>query len=175
MANIKRPPPSPLSDEERALFLRAVEGAIPVSSVVRSPAVTPIAESDEDVSFIEAMSKMRTVEIAMAMREKRLENKPGVPPKKKRSSSFDATIDLHGMVREHARRRLEMFIGRCIALHKRHLLVIHGKGSGALRDEVWALLQRDGRVAIVNVAAQQHGGEGAVEVMLKTRVMKKQR
>ena len=50
----------------------------------------------------------------------------------------------------------------------RKVLVIHGKGSGALQEEVRDYLSRDNRIASVMSAPGKLGGAGAVIVYLRT-------
>lgn len=93
--------------------------------------------------------------------------------------TIDARIDLHGMTQSEAHRRLEAFITASAAAGRRCVLVITGKGltaelagrgSGVLREAVprWlneAPLRR--RILAVSHAQPQHGGHGALYVLLK--------
>ncbi len=55
-------------------------------------------------------------------------------------------IDLHGMDREIARIMVKDFIGDVIALKEDTCLIIHGIGTGILRQEVHHYLKNDKRV-----------------------------
>lgn len=97
--------------------------------------------------------------------------------------TIDARIDLHGMTQSEAHRRLEAFITASAAAGRRCVLVITGKGltaelagrgpeksRGVLREAVprWlneAPLRR--RILAVSHAQPQHGGHGALYVLLK--------
>jgi DNA mismatch repair protein MutS2 len=46
------------------------------------------------------------------------------------------------------------------------LRIIHGKGTGALRDRVTQLLKRDGRVKAMRLGAFNEGGTGVTMVEL---------
>lgn len=174
-----------LSQEERDLFLRAFFGdsyvkhtktLAPPSAAERPlQEVAPVGDEDdlksantESLEFEQAISDLSDVQIAVGLKEKQLALlKKNKQAKVKKASTFDASIDLHGMYREHARKRLELFIGRCVALGKKRILVIHGKGSGALREEVWQCLRHDNRVIWVQTAEKCYGGDGAVEALLR--------
>ena len=76
-----------------------------------------------------------------------------------------ASIDLHGLRRLDAGRSLRRFLkdgGRGEVL-----LVVHGKGSGALRRQVHELVAAHPRIAEWRRAPRRLGGEGAVLVRLK--------
>ena len=88
---------------------------------------------------------------------------------------IEGRLDLHGMTQAAAAERLAGFIERAEAAGKRCLLVITGKGlasGGILRDQVprWLNLPPNrGRVLAFDYARPQHGGSGALYVLLKRR------
>jgi DNA-nicking Smr family endonuclease len=88
---------------------------------------------------------------------------------------IEGRLDLHGMTQAAAAERLAGFIERSEAAGKRCLLVITGKGlanGGILRDQVprWLNLPPNrGRVLAFDYARPQHGGSGALYVLLKRR------
>ena len=79
------------------------------------------------------------------------------------------------MTQAAAVERLAEFIARSEAAGKRCVLVITGKGlasGGVLRDQVprWLNLPPNrARVLAFDYAQQQHGGSGALYVLLKRR------
>ena len=75
-------------------------------------------------------------------------------------------IDLHGMVREEARRRVLAALEDCRRAGVKRLRIVHGKGTGALRDEVRFLLEEHPAVEDLLVPPPRRGGDGAVEVRL---------
>jgi DNA-nicking Smr family endonuclease len=88
---------------------------------------------------------------------------------------IEGRLDLHGMTQAAAVERLAEFIARSEAAGKRCVLVITGKGlasGGVLRDQVprWLNLPPNrARVLAFDYAQQQHGGSGALYVLLKRR------
>jgi DNA-nicking Smr family endonuclease len=90
---------------------------------------------------------------------------------------IEGRLDLHGMTQAAAVERLAEFIARAEAAGKRCVLVITGKGlasGGVLRDQVprWLNLPPNrARVLAFDYAQQQHGGSGALYVLLKRRRM----
>jgi DNA-nicking Smr family endonuclease len=88
----------------------------------------------------------------------------------------DARLDLHGMVAEEARARLELFLRTMRSRRERVVLVIHGKGEhspmglGVLRGEISAWLSQgpsSQNVAAFATARDSDGGVGAVYVLLR--------
>lgn len=56
------------------------------------------------------------------------------------------SIDLHGEDRVNARIMTEEFINDNIKLRNKKILIIHGKGSGIVKNEVYNLLKNNSKV-----------------------------
>jgi DNA-nicking Smr family endonuclease len=90
---------------------------------------------------------------------------------------IEGRLDLHGSTQAAAVERLASFLARAQGEGKRCVLVITGKGgsregSGVLREQVprWLNQQPNRtRVLAFDYARPQHGGEGALYVLLKRR------
>jgi DNA-nicking Smr family endonuclease len=88
---------------------------------------------------------------------------------------IEGRLDLHGMTQTAAAGRLAAFIERAEAAGKRCVLVITGKGlasGGILREQVPRWLNQApnrARVLAFDYARPQHGGSGALYVLLKRR------
>lgn len=89
---------------------------------------------------------------------------------------IDGRLDLHGMTQDLAHAALTAFIGRAFETGKRCLLVITGKGtregSGVLRANVPRWLNQPPlreRILGFTYARPQHGGEGALYVLVRQR------
>ena len=91
---------------------------------------------------------------------------------------IDAKIDLHGLTREEAYRRLTAFIAQSQAGGRRLVLVVTGKGrrsedgmaAGVIRREAPLWLTRPpnaARVLDTAPAQARHGGDGALYVYLR--------
>jgi DNA mismatch repair protein MutS2 len=137
MASKKKKTPI-ISDEERALFLKAVE------------------ETETTLSP-ELFQKQRQTS----------NNKNTQTKAAPRHSGPDAVIDLHACTLELALSRTEEFLLRCHGKKFRKVLVIHGKGSGVLKEGVRKYLTHHPLVAQIDEAERQHGGSGAVMVLLR--------
>ena len=56
------------------------------------------------------------------------------------------TLDLHGEIRDSARVLIKEFILDNLTLKNYKLVIIHGVGSGIIKDEVVKVLKRDKKV-----------------------------
>ena len=77
-------------------------------------------------------------------------------------------LDLHGLTVEVARRVLTEFLNDCARMRIRCARIIHGKGTGAVRERVHALLKGDRRIARYGLAPANQGGSGATVVEFRS-------
>jgi hypothetical protein len=82
---------------------------------------------------------------------------------------FDGTLDLHTFRPAEVKLLLPEYLGGCMERGQRQLRIVHGKGSGALKRTVEALLGRDPRVESFRTAGEDAGGWGATLVTLRER------
>lgn len=67
------------------------------------------------------------------------------------------SIDLHGYPRELIYVLVSDFINENLKLGKNKILVIHGKGTGALKDEVKNKFSKDKRVKDLYISMDNEG------------------
>jgi len=75
-------------------------------------------------------------------------------------------IDLHGLTVDEAIPRLDDFLYKAYRAGRRRVWVVHGKGSGKLRQEMRRHLARHTLVRSHAPADSRRGGEGATQVDL---------
>ncbi len=80
---------------------------------------------------------------------------------------LDGTLDLHTFPPAEVGSLVPEWIGACAEAGLRDLRIVHGKGIGALRRTVHAILARDPRVESFRLAGEDGGGWGATLVRLK--------
>jgi dsDNA-specific endonuclease/ATPase MutS2 len=80
---------------------------------------------------------------------------------------IDGTLDLHTFSPRDVGSLVPEWIGACAEAGLSDLRIVHGKGTGALRERVHALLRSDPRVASFRLAGEDGGGWGATLVELK--------
>jgi DNA-nicking Smr family endonuclease len=88
---------------------------------------------------------------------------------KRGTLAIEARLDLHGMTQAEAHDALTRFIARAQKHGSRAVLVITGK-SGVLHGTVPRWLEEGdnrGRILAIRRAHAQHGGEGALYLMLR--------
>ena len=75
-------------------------------------------------------------------------------------------IDLHGLTVDEAVSRLEEFLYAAYRAGHQRVWVIHGRGTGVLKQEVGRYLSGHSLVRAYRQADGAHGGVGATEVDL---------
>lgn len=80
---------------------------------------------------------------------------------------YSLTLDLRGRRADEAVAELEQFLDAALLRGAGSVEVIHGRGTGALRKEIHAVLKRSPAVAGFALANEDRGGDGMTEVTLK--------
>ncbi len=88
---------------------------------------------------------------------------PAVPPPR----TDDITADLRGLGRDDVREIVEPLIDRGYCNSWDAIWIIHGHGTGALRDEVRDLIRRSSQVKMWRPGRRHEGGNGVTIVWLK--------
>ena len=76
-------------------------------------------------------------------------------------------VDLRGMRADEAEAVVQAAIDNAVIAEQPHLAIIHGMGTGVLRDTVRSLLAADKRVASFDFAPRQQGGVGVTVAVLR--------
>src|SRR5512141_163561 len=79
---------------------------------------------------------------------------------------IDGTLDLHAFAPAEVGDLVDEWLGACRAAGLTELRIVHGKGTGALRRSVEAILSRDPLVRSFRTAGEDGGGWGATVVDL---------
>jgi DNA-nicking Smr family endonuclease len=84
------------------------------------------------------------------------------------SIPIDGTLDLHTFAPREAKELVLEYLRECQARGILQVRIVHGKGTGALRRQVHALLAKMPEVASFALAGESGGGWGATLVRLAT-------
>lgn len=79
----------------------------------------------------------------------------------------DGVLDLHTFNPREVKELLKEYVAACRQRGIFEIRVIHGKGTGALRETVHSVLARLPEVASFRLAAEEGGGWGATIATLK--------
>src|SRR5262249_9960846 len=97
-------------------------------------------------------------------------NVPPPPIHESRSESgwapVESQIDLRGLTTEEARYRLDQYLNDAYMEGLHTIRIVHGKGTGAVRQTVRDLLADHPLVRSHQIAEAREGGEGATVVTL---------
>ncbi len=80
---------------------------------------------------------------------------------------INGILDLHTFKPEEVKNLITEYIGECQKRGIMDLRIIHGKGSGTLREVVRSVLKKDKRVAAFGDADVLSGGWGATVAALR--------
>ncbi len=76
-------------------------------------------------------------------------------------------LDIRGLMVEEAKPEVIRFIDRAVLSNLKNVRIIHGKGTGALREAVAVFLKNDRRVDNYRLGYHTEGGSGVTVVTLK--------
>lgn len=83
------------------------------------------------------------------------------------SDSFKPELDVRGMIGEDAVFMVDKYLDDAHVAGIKSVTVIHGKGTGALRQAVWTFLKKDNRVSSYRAGQYGEGDFGVTVVELK--------
>jgi DNA mismatch repair protein MutS2 len=81
-------------------------------------------------------------------------------------SPASGELDLRGMRLHEALERLDDYLDAALAQGMQQVRIVHGKGTGALRQGVWRHLAGHSAIEGYEFAPRERGGDGATEVEL---------
>ena len=120
--------------------------------------------------IIKTKTKLKELRLAEDFPEKK-EKKPKVRSYATASASPSATIraeiDLRGMMCDDAWMKVDKYIDEAVMANLPQITIIHGKGTGALRNYITQSLRRDKRVASFRPGTFGEGDSGVTVVTLK--------
>ena len=80
------------------------------------------------------------------------------------STTFESKIDLRGLTKEESLKLVESFVDKAMMTNATHLRILHGKGTGVLRDAVKRKLKEYSSISKVYHPPREQGGDGVTMV-----------
>ncbi|MBN2005292.1 MAG: endonuclease MutS2 [Anaerolineae bacterium] len=162
------PAPEPLLSDLPAVIEEAPDGEIGVGDTVKLTTLNieaTVLELDGDEAIVQAGS-MRTrvpLESLDLLRRRALQVTSGGVSSSSglRAVSPGVQIDLRGQTTEEALERLERYLDTASLATLPWVRIVHGKGTGKLRQEIRRFLDRHPLVTSYESAARNEGGDGA--------------
>ncbi len=99
--------------------------------------------------------------------KKSTQKKPQSTVSVERSNAFKSEIDLRGMIGEEAWFAVDKYLDDAIMYNIKVVHLIHGKGTGALKNALWKFLRGDRRIASFRLGRYGEGDGGVTVVELK--------
>jgi DNA mismatch repair protein MutS2 len=163
------------ADREGLVFQDDATPVVGDTVFVRSIGQQGVVESADDNSFSVRFGSMKTVVpkeqcvvVAGKGKEKgQRQRADGGGLNVAKVQSVSREIDIRGTNNDEAQYILEKYIDDAVLAGLDSVIVIHGKGTGALKKGVRAFLKEHPRVKNVSIAEQNQGGDGASVVKLK--------
>ena len=184
-------PEKKMTDEERALFRQAMVGIKKLSQDDRVQRHHTTSDGERRQS--RRKRQAATADLKTARREQAThpfssQFEPALPDgvmkytaadanpylsKQLRRGDFspDLMVDLHGLTQLEAQRDLAAAVTECVRQQGYCLNVIHGVGSGVLRQRVPGWLMQHPDVIAFHQAPLEWGGQGALLVLLKSTML----
>lgn len=82
-------------------------------------------------------------------------------------SEFDYNLDIRGLMKDEALTAIDNFMDKAVMYGIRHLKIIHGRGTGALKQAVQYYLKHYPHVQSYRYESEQFGGDGITIVEMK--------
>ncbi len=95
------------------------------------------------------------------------ENKKKIEKDKIPVIKVNDKLDLRGMSAQDAIQLLDEYLDEAYAGGLNEVTIIHGKGKGILRKEVWKFIEKDKRVKSQRIGAWNEGDIGVTIIQLK--------
>ena len=133
-----------------------------------------IVEGPVDGKVVVLIGSMRVTVPISTLRKAKGSPKDARPQPKTESTmalekarDFNTEIHLRGMRAEQAQQDIDKYIDDAMAAGARQLRIVHGKGTGVLRQVVWDLLKNHPGVKSYKLGEPSEGGSGVTVVTMK--------
>lgn len=153
----------------------AEEMKIKIGTKVRLEEGTEIGEvievknNNAVVAFGNIQTRMRLDHLVAVNEHKKTEAKRNTYSSKiiLEKSEFDYNLDIRGLMKDEALTAIDNFMDKAVMYGIHHLKIIHGRGTGALKQAVQFYLKKYPHVKEFHYESEQFGGDGITIVEMK--------
>lgn len=149
----------PASDLKRVL---SPGDTVESATFHRRGTVVELIDGEALVGFGQVRVRVPTSDLAVVRADDRRESMIAA-----KEYCFETRLDVRGMTREEAVSAVRRFLDDAVAAGVVELTLIHGKGTGVLRQVLWESLRSDTRVEQLRLGQETEGGSGVTFVRLK--------
>ncbi len=156
-------PPRPFKKGDEAFFTVIGKGCTLITEPDKNGNVTVAVgavKTKTNVSKLRLVEKKQETE---ADRKNRLNNQY----RTKVSRDFKIELDVRGETGEEAWLSVDKYLDEALVAGIKSVTIIHGKGTGALRNHLWQCFKRDARVSAFRAGMYGEGDYGVTVVDLK--------
>jgi DNA mismatch repair protein MutS2 len=147
---------------------------VTVSTLNAEGVVTALSESDAEVQIGTLRVRARLSDLVRKSGEQKSEEKPKVAASRessvvhRTSSSPGMEVDLRGLMADDALDKMERYLEQAFLTGLPFVRIIHGKGTGRLRQAVREALRGHEYVSSYEEGGDKEGGEGVTVAKLKS-------
>jgi DNA mismatch repair protein MutS2 len=160
-------------EEKKKILREAKEKAEDIISKARAMVERTIKEIQETKASKESIKKYKKTFASLPAKEKGMKNKALKPSDKHLEIKYHVDMDLpfeisvRGMTKEEAWKSADIFLDKAIIANYNSVRIVHGKGSGILRNMLRRRLKEDPRIKKIETPPHYEGGEGVTVAFLK--------
>lgn len=160
-------PPSQRKSVRRMRETLQVGDRVLVRSLNKSGDVISVGDKDAEVALGRLKTRVSLADLKLLEEAGSAEEEAAVPAVRTRVAAAPAMeLDLRGMTVEEGLARLESYMDAAVLSELPYVRIIHGKGTGRLREAVRDSLRRDTRIRSWEEGKDSEGGAGVTVVKL---------
>ncbi|MDB5227291.1 MAG: methionine transporter substrate-binding protein, partial [Bacteroidota bacterium] len=131
--------------------------------------VMDVKNNNAVVAFGNIQTKVRLDHLVAVNENKKAEPKRNTYSSKiiLEKSEFDYNLDIRGLMKDEALTAIDNFMDKAVMYGIHHLKIIHGRGTGALKQAVQYYLKKYPHVKEFHYENEQFGGDGITIVEMK--------
>ncbi|MDO5754833.1 MAG: endonuclease MutS2 [Tissierellia bacterium] len=119
------------------------------------------------VGMLKVNANIKNLKPVTSVEEERAQGKIQNIIKNKADQNIQRQLDIRGLSIEEGRMEVDKYLDNCILVGLKEVQIIHGKGTGVLRQGITDYLKGDSRVSSIRFGNHNEGGMGVTVLQLK--------